>query len=107
MLHNPVIYIDRESQKKRRKFTFLKRRSLPAQPPSNGKMGNTVASNVRGIGRQASTSDTASGAENAGRPKRRRKKSSRKNIALASPSSDETAQGMLMALLFNHACKML
>lgn len=67
---------------------MLKRRNLTNQSPSSGKNNG---GNIRSVVRPAQ--DSGSEADKGGKSKRKRKKSSRKNISLASPSSDDTGQG--------------
>ncbi|KAL4236440.1 Cytosolic carboxypeptidase-like protein 5 [Mactra antiquata] len=81
---------DIESHKRRRKYTLLKRRSLTNTSPGAGK--NMNSNNVRLTVRQAS--DSGNETEKSGKIKKKRKKSSRKNISMASPSSDDTGHGM-------------
>ncbi|XP_053394186.1 cytosolic carboxypeptidase-like protein 5 isoform X3 [Mercenaria mercenaria] len=76
-----------ESQKRRRRYTMLKRRNLTNQSPGSGK---NSSGNIRTVVRPAQ--DSGSEADKGGKSRRKRKKSSRKNISLASPSSDETGQ---------------
>ncbi|XP_060603344.1 cytosolic carboxypeptidase-like protein 5 isoform X5 [Ruditapes philippinarum] len=76
-----------ESQKRRRRYTMLKRRNLTNQSPSSGK---NSGGNIRSVVRPAQ--DSGSEADKGGKSKRKRKKSSRKNVSMASPSSDDTGQ---------------
>ncbi|XP_052225605.1 cytosolic carboxypeptidase-like protein 5 isoform X2 [Dreissena polymorpha] len=76
-----------DSQKRRKRYTFIKRRNLN-NPVSNMNKASSMV-NSRGIGRQGSTADSGSEVDKASKSKRRRRKSSRKNLTLASPSSDE------------------
>lgn len=69
----------------------MKRRSLTNSSPGSGKTNN--AGNLRPMVRQAPDSGTE--ADRSGKFKKKRKKSSRKNISMASPSSDDTGQGRL------------
>ncbi|WAR24219.1 CBPC5-like protein [Mya arenaria] len=77
-----------ESQKRRRRYTFLKRRNLP-NPPNTGSGKSTGSGSIRTAARQGSNADSGSEVDKGMKAKRRRKKSSRKNLSMASPSSDE------------------
>lgn len=78
-----------DSQKRRRRYTLLKRRNLTNQSPGSGK-NTSGAGNIRSVVRPAQ--DSGSEADRGGKSKRKRKKSSRKNLSMVSPSSDETGQ---------------
>lgn len=69
---------------------MLKRRNLTNQSPGSGK-NTSGTTNVRSVVRPAQ--DSGSEADRGGKSKRKRKKSSRKNLSMASPSSDDTGQG--------------
>jgi len=83
-----------ESQRRKKRYTFLKRRNLTNQT-SSGYGKNNTAPNVRVIPtRRDSTADSNADLEKGTKSKRRRKRSSRKNLSMVSPpSSDETGPG--------------
>lgn len=101
MLTSTSDFISRESQKRRRRYTLLKKRNLTNQSPGSGKNG-TSGGNIRSVVRPAQ--DSGSEADKGGKAKRRRRKSSKKNLSntVVSPSDDDTGNGM--ALLYLIAC---
>ena len=86
-----------DTQRKRRRYTFMKRRNVTNQSPggksnNSAKNSNNSANLASRLSKQLSNSDTASEVEKPGKTKKKKKrKSNKKKESVGSPSSDETS----------------